>query len=75
MTTCPICRSEAAALDKTGADGFDCPEHGRFKVAGTVFAEASNKTASREQWETALKRAKRRQPDAWAPVVLIDDFR
>jgi hypothetical protein len=46
MTTCPICRSEAAALDKTGdADGFDCHEHGKFKVAGSVFA-TKNPTAN-----------------------------
>jgi hypothetical protein len=38
-TSCPICGAEAAALDKTGdADGFDCHEHGKFKVAGSVFA-------------------------------------
>jgi hypothetical protein len=75
-TSCPICRSEAAALDKTGdADGFDCHEHGKFKVASSVFAQASTKSASREQWEAALKRAKTRQPGAWAPVILTDDFR
>jgi hypothetical protein len=73
MTTCPICRSEAAALPKTGdADGFDCHEHGKFKVASSVFA---TKNPNREQWEAALKRAETRQPDAWAPVILIDDFR
>jgi hypothetical protein len=73
MTTCPICRSEAAALPKTGdADGFDCHEHGKFKVASSVFA---TKNPNREQWEAALKRAETRRPDAWAPVILIDDFR
>jgi hypothetical protein len=73
MTTCPICGAEAAALDKTGhADGFDCREHGKFKVASSVFA---TKNPNREQWEAALKRAKTRQSDAWAPVILIDDFR
>jgi hypothetical protein len=73
MTTCPICGTEAAALDKTGhADGFDCHEHGKFKVSSSVFA---TKNPNREQWEAALKRAKTRQPDAWAPVIQIDDFR
>jgi hypothetical protein len=72
MTTCPICGTEAAALDKTGdADGFDCQEHGKFKVAGSVFA---TKNPNREQWEAALQRAKKRQPDAWAPLIQTYDI-
>jgi hypothetical protein len=42
MATCPICISHAVALDKTGdADRFDCPEHAKFKVDSSVFADVS----------------------------------
>jgi NMD protein affecting ribosome stability and mRNA decay len=73
---CPICKTKAKPLDKTGdADGFDCPRHGRFKVAGTVWAQPSKTNASVEAWEAALKRAKGRKPDEWAaPVILSDDL-
>ena len=37
---CPICKSDAQELDRTGdATGFDCETDGKFKVADTVFAE------------------------------------
>jgi hypothetical protein len=76
MAFCPICKREAAALpDKAGeADGFDCLRHGKFKVAATVFAIATSKRASTEQWESALERAKARQPSALAPLILSYDF-
>jgi hypothetical protein len=76
VAICPICKSEAAVLDKTGApDGFDCPHHGRFKVSSTVFAVSSFKDASREQWEAALKKAKAKAtPDEWAPCITTYDF-
>jgi hypothetical protein len=73
MTTCPICKSEATALNRTGdAEGFDCPQHRKFKVAGSVFATRSDATP--EQWETALNRARARQPNEWAPVIQDGDF-
>ena len=57
MPICPICQSEAKPLDRTGdAEGFDCPQHERFKVGGTALSTKSD--ASREQWEAALKKAK-----------------
>jgi hypothetical protein len=76
MPICPICQSEAKALDKIGdADGFDCPQHGKFKVAGSVFKEAgTGKTATCEQWEAALKKAKARtKPGEW-PLIQTYDF-
>ena len=37
---CPICKSVAQELDRTGdATGVDCETDGKFKVADTVFAE------------------------------------
>jgi hypothetical protein len=73
MTICPICKSEAKTLDKIDLnDGFDCPQHGHFKISSTVQVTGQNK--SRDQWEAALKRAKARQPGAWAPVIIDDDF-
>jgi hypothetical protein len=76
MAFCPICKREVAMLpDNAGdVDGFDCPRHGKFKVAGTVFAIARNKRAATEQWETALERAKARQPGAETPLILSYDF-
>jgi hypothetical protein len=41
--------------------GFDCKFHGRFKVSGTVLAQAKKRT--RRQWEHALMLAKARVSD------------
>jgi hypothetical protein len=76
MTICPICKSKAAALDKVGdSDGFDCPEHDKFKVAGSVFKDAATgENATREQWEAALKKAKAKtKPGEW-PLITRYDF-
>jgi hypothetical protein len=72
---CPICKSEARPLDRTGdAAGFHCETHGNFKVSDTVFAEHRAKDATREQWEGALSKAKQRaKPGAW-PVITSYDF-
>ena len=72
---CPICKSRAKALDKTGdATGFHCERHDNFKVADTIFALPSKLGASADQWETALKKAKARaKPGEW-PVIHSDDF-
>jgi hypothetical protein len=66
MTTsdvlCPICNSKAKPLDKTGdAEGVNCPQHGLFKVAGSVFALARTRTRTAAEWEKALTRAKQRK--------------
>jgi len=72
--TCPICKTKAQPLDKTSdADGFECASHGRFRVAGSVFATAL-RDAPREKWEAALTRARTRQPDEWAPTIMTYDF-
>jgi hypothetical protein len=73
MTTCPICGAEAEALDRTGdAEGFDCPRHRKFKVAGSV--SAIEPTKNRQEWEAALKRAtERAKPDEW-PCITNYDF-
>jgi len=75
MTICPICKCEAKSLPRTGDfDVFDCPEHGKFKVAGTVFAVDACKNAAREKWEAALKKAKATtKPDEW-PLIDFYDF-
>ena len=73
MIVCPVCQSEAEPLDKTGdSEGFDCTRHGRFKVAGTALITKTE--ASREQWESALKRAKdRTEAHLWS-VITTEDF-
>ena len=60
MTTiCPICKSSAQELPRTGdATGFHCPMHGDFKVADTVFAEEGAEDYTREEWEAALDKSK-----------------
>lgn len=76
MAFCPICRREAAVIpEKAGdADQFACIRHGKFKVSATVFAIARSKRASINQWETALEKAKARQPSALAPLIVSYDF-
>ena len=63
MTRCPICKSEAAEIDRGLFDGvgFDCRFHGRFRVSGTVLAQRKRRT--RRQWEHALMLAKARASD------------
>jgi hypothetical protein len=75
MTVCPICKSEAKSILPTGDFYvFDCPEHGIFKVAGTVCSVDTCKNASREKWEAALKKAKARtEPGEW-PLIDYTDF-
>ena len=49
-TVCPICKSPAQALDRTGdATGFDCPTHGKFKVADTIAAEECTRERPQRQ--------------------------
>jgi hypothetical protein len=81
MTVCPICKPESQSLPPTGqAIGYDCQTHGKFKVSDSVFAETRTADATREQWEAALARAKKRakteepdEPDGW-PTILTYDF-
>jgi len=61
-------------LDRTGdATGYGCATHGNFKVADSVFSEQRAKDYTREQWEAALHKAKKRKPREW-PVIKRDDF-
>ena len=72
---CPVCKSSAQELPRIGdATGFQCPTHGAFKVAETVFAEAKDYT--RDQWEAALDKAEQRaEPDEnELPLIIVDDF-
>jgi hypothetical protein len=70
---CPICKSTAKPLDRTDdADGFDCPQQGKFKVSGT--AVVTKKDFDSGQWEAALNRAKARTaPGEW-PLIKDGDF-
>jgi uncharacterized Zn finger protein (UPF0148 family) len=74
-SVCPICKSPAQELDRTGdATSFHCPTHGDFKVADAVFAEAKAKDYTREEWEAALDKAEERaEADEW-PMIIVDDF-
>ena len=45
-----------------------------FRVADTIFPEATAKNYTREQWEAALDNAEQRaEPDQW-PLIVVDDF-
>ena len=68
---CPICKSVAQELDRTGdATGFHCATHGKFKIADTIFPE----DYTRQQWEVALKKAQLRTKQGEWPIVRIRDF-
>jgi hypothetical protein len=73
---CPICKSSAQELSRTeDATAFHCPAYGDFKVAQTVFAEATAKDYTQAHWEAALDKAKQRaEPDEMLPLIVVDDF-
>jgi hypothetical protein len=72
---CPICKSVAQDLDRTGdATGFDCERDGKFKVADTVFAEGRVRNYTNAQWEGALRKAKQRTKAGEWPVIKSYDF-
>ena len=72
---CPICKSVAQELDRTGdATGFDCEKDGKFKVADTVFAERRVRNCTNAQWEAALRNAKQRTKAGERPVIKSSDF-
>jgi hypothetical protein len=62
---CPICKSSAQEHLHTGdAAAFHCPT--------TVFAEDH----TRDQWETALDKARQRaeSDEDELPLIIVDDF-
>jgi uncharacterized Zn finger protein (UPF0148 family) len=68
---CPICKSPAQELPHTGhATGFQCPTHGKFKVADTIVAEE----CTRQRWEAALRKAKLRAKPWEVPLVMSEDL-
>ena len=68
---CPVCKSVAQELDRTGdATGFYCATHGKFEIADTIFPE----DYTRQQWEVALKKAQLRTKQGEWPIVRIRDF-
>jgi hypothetical protein len=50
--------------------GFDCPTHGRFKVADTIATEE----CTRQRWEAALRKAKLRAKPWEVPLVMSEDL-
>ena len=72
---CPICKSVAQELDRTGdATGFDCETDGKFKLADTVFADGRVRNYTNERWEAALRKAKQRTKAGEWPVIKSSDF-
>jgi hypothetical protein len=69
---CPICKSVAQELDRTGdATGFYCTIHGHFKVADTI---AVDEYYTRAEWEAALRVAKYEAMEGEWPVIRRGDF-
>jgi hypothetical protein len=69
---CPICKSAAHELPRTGdATGFLCAAHGNFKVVDTILVFDEN--YSRLEWEVALRKAKQRARGNW-PLIRPADF-
>jgi hypothetical protein len=72
-TQCWICGGPAEVIDQTGDwDGFACPVHGTFKVAGTTLETRSS--ATRQERETAFDRAKARAKPGEYPMIMDSDF-
>jgi predicted RNA-binding Zn-ribbon protein involved in translation (DUF1610 family) len=68
---CPICKSPAQELPHTEhATGFECPTHGKFKVADSIVAEE----CTRQRWEAALRKAKLRAKPWEVPTVMSEDL-
>ena len=69
---CPICKSPAQELPHhtAHATGFECPTHGKFKVADTIVAEE----CTRQRWEAALRMAKLRAKPWEVPTVMSEDL-
>jgi hypothetical protein len=75
LETCPICKTRAEPLDKIGDTyGFECANHGRFRVAESIFAISRLRDAPMSDWERALARARARQPSEWAATIMESDF-
>ena len=69
---CPICKSAAQELARTGdATGFYCETDGKFKV---VFAEGRVRNYTNAQWEAALRKAKQRTKAGEWPIIKSSDF-
>ena len=65
---CPICKSEAKAINVGLFDGvgFRCKTHGEFEVADRKDAEAT-------RWEAALGSAKdRAKQETWPRIITYD---
>lgn len=75
MNVCPICGSSTEELPRTGdAEGYDCPQHGQFKVSDTALRSEPTKSAGRSEWEDALKKAKDRTKAGELPTITTYDF-
>jgi hypothetical protein len=66
--TRPICGAETVRLDGD-AEGFNCPRHGKFKVAGSVLHSDAFLGATRQQWEAALEKARGRTIPGATPTT------
>jgi hypothetical protein len=53
MAQCPICKSAAEEMDRGFFDGvgFDCRQHGRFRVTGMVIKLMESNEWTRRAWE------------------------
>jgi hypothetical protein len=74
MAQCPICKSAAEEIDRGLFDGtgFDCKQHGRFRVADTVIRLMQSIKWKRRAWENALMLAKGAAAPGALPLIKSD---
>src|ERR1700704_5656596 len=74
MVQCPICKSAAEEIDRGLFDstGFDCKQHGRFRVADTVIRLMQSIKWKRRAWENALMLAKGAAAPGALPLIKSD---
>jgi hypothetical protein len=77
MLQCPICKSAAEEIDRGLFDGtgFDCKQHGRFRITGTVMKLMDSNEWKRRAWENALLIAKRAAAPGAVPMITSDYLR
>ena len=73
-TICPICQRQADDLDAGNFHGtaIQCLIHGEFEFSRSALREEKRRT--RDDWETALKRAQRRNNRGQLPRIYATDF-
>jgi|GraSoiStandDraft_41_1057321.scaffolds.fasta_scaffold3877822_1 hypothetical protein len=72
---CPICGEKAKPIDnKPDTTGYECVNHDKFYVTGSVLRSAAYRGAPKQRWEAVLKHAKGRAKTGEWPTITAYDF-